>query len=580
MKKILSLVCISNVLLADTLVISPDNQIGSMIDASPYSNKPQNQIINKSLKTQKSPLDMQKSNENNNTTNSKKDLSIEEQEIESIQKEEKANPDKNKRYITLHIDDEGLTFEKLKIDQEKIKEALSEFDDEPLSIRYLQDLANIVAYYCQANNYPSATAYIPPQNLQGGKIQINIAFGVLGKYIVKNESGVRDYAIESKLNQKLKGKLITTRNIEDTVYKVNEMYGIKTLANLQAGDGYNESDVVIEVQKGDSATLLLYADNYGSKETGYYHAGMSQTINNLARQGDSLNLYLQNSNENQINYGVNYSTFLGNIKISPFISQGNYTLGGKYSGLGFYGSSFNTGVNFSYPVFINTKYSFYLISGLTQKKLKDYFLDGIVDSQKASIVGNLGVQGTYKGIENNAFSYSFNVFYGDVRDDDSSAPLQGPNLGKFAKMNLNLNNEYYFNETFSHIFKLNYQKVVGGAALDSSEQISLGGPYGVRAYTEGDGTADNAVSGTLAIRMQTPLKGFYISPFYDIGYSWFQNKQYQAINNYFMDATGLELLYLKPGRFYLKLDAARALHKFKFDEDHRSRVYVSTGLYF
>lgn len=54
-------------------------------------------------------------------------------------------------------------------------------------------------------------------------------------------------------------------------------------------------------------------------------------------------------------------------------------------------------------------------------------------------------------------------------------------------MNLNLSNEYQFQERLIHIFRLNYQKVIGGAVLDSSESVSLGGPYGVRAYLEGEG---------------------------------------------------------------------------------------------
>lgn len=43
--------------------------------------------------------------------------------------------------------------------------------------------------------------------------------------MVQNNSSVRDYAIESKLPNH-KGEIITTKLVEDAVYKVNEMYGI------------------------------------------------------------------------------------------------------------------------------------------------------------------------------------------------------------------------------------------------------------------------------------------------------------------------------------------------------------------
>ncbi len=65
-----------------------------------------------------------------------------------------------------------------------------------------------------------------------------------------------------------------------------------------------------------------------------------------------------------------------------------------------------------------------------------------------------------------------------------------------------------------------------------------------------------------------------------IGYTWYQNKQYQNTHQYFMDAMGMQALYIKPGKFYIQADAARAVHKFKFDGKHRTRVYNSTGLDF
>ncbi|MBO7004207.1 ShlB/FhaC/HecB family hemolysin secretion/activation protein, partial [Campylobacter jejuni] len=81
---------------------------------------------------------------------------------------------------------------------------------------------------------------------------------------------------------------------------------------------------------------------------------------------------------------------------------------------------------------------------------------------------------------------------------------------------------------------------------------------------------------SFGLRMVTPLKDFYITPFYDIGYSWYENDSY---TNY-MDAYGLQLLYNKTGNFYVKLDLARALKKYKLDDDYSSKAYVSFGKYF
>ncbi|HFP7534126.1 TPA: hypothetical protein ACIKZP_000828 [Campylobacter jejuni] len=40
------------------------------------------------------------------------------------------------------------------------------------------------------------------------------------------------------------------------------------------------------------------------------------------------------------------------------------------------------------------------------------------------------------------------------------------------------------------------------------------------------------------------------------------------------------ILYTRSANFYVKMDAARAVHRFKHDGEHRARVYVSLGKYF
>ncbi|EPP1197722.1 ShlB/FhaC/HecB family hemolysin secretion/activation protein, partial [Campylobacter coli] len=51
-------------------------------------------------------------------------------------------------------------------------------------------------------------------------------------------------------------------------------------------------------------------------------------------------------------------------------------------------------------------------------------------------------------------------------------------------------------------------------------------------------------------------------------------------NDIFVDAVGLELLYIKPNGFYIKLDLAKAAHKYEADGKRRDRLYTSMGFYF
>ncbi|MBX2658618.1 ShlB/FhaC/HecB family hemolysin secretion/activation protein [Campylobacter jejuni] len=547
-----------------------------IIDHSNTSDDNNSKTINTKKNTQKNQPNL-----SNDNTLKTKTPNLNTPSLKNTSKEESIH----KVSFSFHITNKNINFKDLGLDEQVLQEALNDYKKESISVQDLQDIANIISYYVQVSGYPAATAYIPQQELKD-QIQINITLGVLGKYVVQNNSSVRDYAIESKLPNH-KGEIITTKLVEDAVYKVNEMYGIQTLASLKAGDNPGETDVVIETTPSDSfVSVLFYGDNYGIKESGRYRDGASMSFNNIAHQGDSLNAYLQRSDEAQTNYSISYTTFLGNLKITPSYSKRNYALGGAYKNANFIGTSENLGIDLKYPLWITTYNSFYLTSSYYHKKLSNSRLN-IMTIDKSSDTISFSIEGVYNGISNDSFSYSANVSYGNVKDGGTtilgmSSKTDGDGFGKFAKLNVNLNNAYFFNDTFTHLFSLNYQQVVNGATLDSSETISLGDPYGVRAYNNGDGEGDNAVVASFGLRMATPLKDFYITPFYDIGYSWYENdsKLYRASETNYMDAYGLQLLYNKTGNFYVKLDLARALKKYKLDDDYSSKAYVSFGKYF
>ncbi|EDA4038018.1 ShlB/FhaC/HecB family hemolysin secretion/activation protein [Campylobacter jejuni] len=574
-----------------------------MLEQSPYKEDANSKNYNNTLKVKDGVIIIDHSNtsgdNNSKTINTKKNTQKNQPNLSNDNTLKTKTPNSNtpslkntskeesihKVSFSFHITNKNINFKDLGLDEQVLQEALNDYKKESISVQDLQDIANIISYYVQVSGYPAATAYIPQQELKD-QIQINITLGVLGKYVVQNNSSVRDYAIESKLPNH-KGEIITTKLVEDAVYKVNEMYGIQTLASLKAGDNPGKTDVVIETTPSDSfVSVLFYGDNYGIKESGRYRDGASMSFNNIAHQGDSLNAYLQRSDEAQTNYSISYTTFLGNLKITPSYSKRNYALGGACKNANFIGTSENLGIDLKYPLWITTYNSFYLTSSYYHKKLSNSRLN-IMTIDKSSDTISFSIEGVYNGISNDSFSYSANVSYGNVKDGGTtilgmSSKTDGDGFGKFAKLNVNLNNAYFFNDTFTHLFSLNYQQVVNGATLDSSETISLGDPYGVRAYNNGDGEGDNAVVASFGLRMATPLKDFYITPFYDIGYSWYENdsKLYRASETNYMDAYGLQLLYNKTGNFYVKLDLARALKKYKLDDDYSSKAYVSFGKYF
>ncbi|MCR8683921.1 ShlB/FhaC/HecB family hemolysin secretion/activation protein, partial [Campylobacter sp. LMG 17559] len=91
--------------------------------------------------------------------------------------------------------------------------------------------------------------------------------------------------------------------------------------------------------------------------------------------------------------------------------------------VGFSGTSRNFGIDFSYPVWINTNSSLYLTSSIYHKILKDEPFSNIFEGysiEKHSNVGSMGLEGLFRGFENNTLSYSAKISVGKVYDDGNS----------------------------------------------------------------------------------------------------------------------------------------------------------------
>ncbi len=180
-----------------TIEIKANDELGKMgkiINNTSDNNN--SKTINTKKNTQKDNNNTQKNQPNlsNDNTLKTKTPNSNTPSLKNTSKEESIH----KVSFSFHITNKNINFKDLGLDEQVLQEALNDYKKESISVQDLQDIANIISYYVQVSGYPAATAYIPQQELKD-QIQINITLGVLGKYVVQNNSSVRDYAIESKL---------------------------------------------------------------------------------------------------------------------------------------------------------------------------------------------------------------------------------------------------------------------------------------------------------------------------------------------------------------------------------------------
>lgn len=89
--------------------------------------------------------------------------------------------------------------------------------------------------------------------------------------------------------------------------------------------------------------------------------------------------------------------------------------------------------------------------------------------------------------------------------------------------------------------------------MDSSEQLYLGGPLNVRAYSSGQGAASQGNLASLELRQSLPFQTM-VAAFYDIGNVQMQkfNTQHINYNSYILQGYGLSLVWYGPYGFNVK----------------------------
>jgi len=91
-----------------------------------------------------------------------------------------------------------------------------------LSLPELEALAQRITRYYRANGYFVARAYIPAQEVSSGAIKIRVVEGNYGKFILKNESLVRNDIVQAMLDDVLSQDIVSLETLERVMHHISE----------------------------------------------------------------------------------------------------------------------------------------------------------------------------------------------------------------------------------------------------------------------------------------------------------------------------------------------------------------------
>jgi hemolysin activation/secretion protein len=437
------------------------------------------------------------------------------------------------------------------ISNEQLKDLTSEFIGKELSYDDLKDVLRLISSFYQKKLGLWARAILPEQDINNGIIKIQIIEGRLGKVIINSDEKelnldkevARKY-IENKIS---KEEILNISQIESNIRNLNAIPGIQAIASLEAGQNVGETDIIVQLQNKKNISATLQADSYGSRSSGSARGTALVNFDSLLKEGEQFTIQKVNTigsdyNAAAASFRIGYDGTRATLRASKI----RYDLGDPFSSTNPTGNSSELSASIQKP-----------LGSIGSTNLNSNFTLSESDYENK----NNTPSNTQKKITRAVAALSFNrsddfykggVNYGSITAtagdlEDSSTASRTKNAdGNFSKTSLSLSRLQRISD--SDILQVNFSSQYAFKNLDSAEQFSLGGPYGIRAYPNSEGQGDHGMMINLELKhgFNENLEGIL---FYDWGriqlnqntYSGWNSSNTRLKNIYELQGTGIGL---------------------------------------
>jgi len=445
---------------------------------------------------------------------------------------------------------------------QKLQAVLAPFVGKSLSFSELQDASRTIPEYYRDNGF-SSRAFLPPQEVQGGIVEIMILEGKLSAIEIDTATSTRlqpQIAKDIIENAHPMGDILEVKKLEKGLLILGDTPGIRPASSLVAGENAGDSKLKVKLEDTSLFNGNVGYSNSGSKSTGDEQFTASLGVNSPSSVGDQLTfqgMKTRGIDFIKVGYSVPFGT--SGLRFGLNTSKMTYEV---VEGSEADGKSTSTGFNFNYPAIRSSNANVTFILSYDHKRYLNRSA-GTVISDKENNIWNATLLGaSYDTTGQNSYGLTLTngkldltALDSDYQADQSTAKTDG----EFAKAVLNLGRTQFIADDSS--FSLQGMMQQSNKNLDSGEKIYLGGASGVRAYPSSEAGGDEGwmINAELTKNLQN---GFALGFFYDIGevkqhhtlYTGWQGGS-TAGNSYRLKGLGTSLSYAS-GTLSMKATAA------------------------
>ncbi|WP_019220842.1 ShlB/FhaC/HecB family hemolysin secretion/activation protein [Bartonella senegalensis] len=399
------------------------------------------------------------------------------------------------------------------ISRSDLHNTISSWEGRCLGIAEINKVLKAVTKLYMKRGYIAVRAYLPEQDLRGGRLKIVVV-----------EGQIEDITLDGqKAGKKYQGEIITAfpnvighpahlRSIEQGLDQINRLFSRHATINLGAGEVPGGSILDIHIDKQKPWLLTVSSDNLGAKATGIYQTRVSLSFDDLLGINDQWSFSYQRSmNGGPYHFSgkrPNSDTITGSFSI-PYgywtvgldgsWSQYHSSIKGIFSDIDTAGKSLSLTPWISRVIDRDQEGKTWVTGQLTWKYSDNFIMGSKVDvsSRKLAIAtlefdhsrkwmgGELSAHiGVHKGL----------AILGAYDDKEQETSTKNAPKGQFSKLSFSLG----YGRAFSlKQYNFRYNTLLSGQlspdTLFSSEQLSLGGNSSVRGVREAVYYGNNGV---------------------------------------------------------------------------------------
>jgi hemolysin activation/secretion protein len=294
--------------------------------------------------------------------------------------------------------------------------------------------------------------------------------------------------------------------VERALLLLNETPGVGAAhATLQPGASVGSTDLVVELSPSEPYYANIQIDNYGNYYTGENRLGAEIALNSPLMIGDLVTFRALVTDQSLVYGYFAYQVPVGGsgLRVGATYSGTSYSLNNEFASLRTQGTAAIGSIFTVYPFIRSQKTNLSGTLTLENKQLSDEYVITTVTTEKQVDIATMGItfnhRDNFGGGGNTMLNLS--MAKGNLTLDDVSLLIDQNTLntnGPFSRINYNLNRVQRLSENNQFFLAVSGQ--YANKNLNSSEQFSLGGAYGVRAYPQGEAFGDEGQLATVELR--------------------------------------------------------------------------------